>query len=99
MGEWLARKWYHCQGMKHDAESTLKKIGIPINVLRDQWLQQIQKQMSPAPCEFLLFLNAFLELLKVNQGLPASGKWKQSYCSNKPSRRLGNKFVCWNRRF
>jgi hypothetical protein len=99
MGEWLARKWYHCQEMMHDAERELKGIGIPISVLREQWLQQIQTQTKPTPREFHLFVPTFVELFQVNQSSPASGRWKPSYCWNKISRRLGNKFVSWNPSF
>jgi hypothetical protein len=63
MGEWLARKWYHCQEMKHDAESELKRIEIPISALREQWMQQTRTQTKPTPREFRLFVPTFAEFL------------------------------------
>lgn len=69
MGDWLTRKWYRCQELKHDAQYELDKIGIPISALRHHWLQQIQAQTRPAPRAFFSFMHhaRILELCRTIQ--------------------------------
>jgi hypothetical protein len=51
LGDWLARKWYQCQGRKHEALTALAVLKIPMATLREKWSQQVQAQTKPAPRE------------------------------------------------
>lgn len=49
MGNWLRRRWYHCQTKKMAAEAVLEDLGIPEETLRSEWAAQVQAQTKPAP--------------------------------------------------
>jgi hypothetical protein len=52
LGNWLRRRWYHCQSKKAAAEAELQKLGIPEQELRSQWAAQIAEQTKAAPRKF-----------------------------------------------
>ena len=77
LGDWLIRKWYRCQELKHEAETELKTIGISHSVLRDQWNAQVQKQTKPAPRElFITFPRVRLSVMFTPSCRTVQKRWQ-----------------------
>ncbi|GBE78980.1 hypothetical protein SCP_0201770 [Sparassis crispa] len=49
LGHWLFRKWSVCQSKKCAAIDALQMLGIEEDVLRAEWVAQVEEQMKPAP--------------------------------------------------
>jgi hypothetical protein len=46
-GQWLARKWIHCQKKKNAALEGLKELGVDEDMLRAEWAAQVADQTKP----------------------------------------------------
>ncbi|KAL6303233.1 hypothetical protein BKA93DRAFT_818113 [Sparassis latifolia] len=49
LGHWLSRKWSVCQSKKRATIDALQTLGIEEDVLRAEWVAQVEEQMKPAP--------------------------------------------------
>lgn len=49
LGRWLRRKWYQCLSRLTDAEQDVHNSGHSSEVLRAEWLLQVQAQTKPIP--------------------------------------------------
>lgn len=49
LGNWLRRRWHHCQRKKADARAELLRLGISEADLRAEWAAQVQEQTKPSP--------------------------------------------------
>jgi hypothetical protein len=52
LGNWLRRRWYHCQAKKNVANAELEKLDIPEAQLRSEWAAQLKEQTKPVPRMF-----------------------------------------------
>jgi len=49
LGQWLLRRWLHCQHKREAAQMELDKIDVPEDVLREEWAAQLREQTKLAP--------------------------------------------------
>lgn len=48
-GQWLWRRWQHCQEKKAVAKEGLEVCNIPVGELREEWKVQVAMQTKPSP--------------------------------------------------
>ncbi|KAI6143416.1 hypothetical protein BKA82DRAFT_4331278 [Pisolithus tinctorius] len=49
LGQWLLRRWNHCQEKKAAANRGLRRCGVDIPTLQAEWVAQVSAQTKPAP--------------------------------------------------
>jgi DNA repair exonuclease SbcCD ATPase subunit len=68
LGKWIHRKWFSCIERHVEAEAQLEKLGVPLEVLRAAWLEQVHVQTQPVASKSFCAEDALLQTLMLELG-------------------------------